>query len=249
MKIEVTVTVDLRNRFEKCHAQVKQGLSLAKSALMEIKEGELWRGGGFYSWKEYCAFINITEKGAWNLLEAEKVQRELPDVQIPNQATALELRKVAMTQRRQVVSDALEQSGGKLSPAAVKSAANSLAEPKKSIKLPKDATGIDIPPEIQEFWNRNEEIDHLLQGVKRARIAVEKAIESGDKLFNGIDRQGVVIKLRGTEDELNCAKSYAVCPSCNGIFFKDCPTCKGRGSLSKFWWDLQPEEVKALRES
>jgi len=223
------------------------------TALVEIHKHEYFIELGFERMQDYLKSKGKSYLQSWQTMAALEVQAALPDVKIPNVATALELKKVALPQRRQVVSAALEQSEGKLSAPAIKKAVASLPErkkePVKAVKLPRDGTGIDIPPEIQEFWNRNEEIDYLLQGVKRARLVVEKAMESNDKLFKQTDRQGIVSKLKGAEEELACAKSFAVCPSCNGIFSEGCDTCKGRGSLSKFWWERQPEEIKALRES
>lgn len=218
-------------------------------ALVEIHKGEYFFELGFNSMQDYLKSKGKSYLSSWQVMAALEVQKSLPDIKIPNVATALEVKKIALPQRRQVVSDALEQSGGKLSAPAIKKAVASIPKRINGVKLPKDGTGIDIPPEIQDFWNRNEEIDFLLQGVKRARLAVEKAMETGDKLFNGTDKQGIVSRLKGAEEELACAKSFAVCPSCNGIFTTDCDTCKKRGTLSKFWWERQPEEIKALRES
>jgi hypothetical protein len=223
------------------------------AALVEIHKHEYFIELGFERMQDYLKSKGKSYLQSWQTMAALEVQAALPDVKIPNVATALELKKVALPQRRQVVSNALEESDGKLSAPAIKKAVASLPELRKeavkAVKLPKDGTGCDIPPEIQEFWSRNEEIDHLLSCVKKARIATEKAMETGDKLFNGVDKQGVISRLKGAEEELACAKSYAVCPDCNGVFSEGCQTCKGRGTLSKFWWERQPEEIKALRES
>ena len=217
-------------------------------ALVEIHKSGFFVELGFKKMQDYLRSKGKSYLQSWQSMAALEVQISLPDVKIPNVATALEIKKVAMPQRRQIVSDALEQSEGKLSAPAIKKAVASLPERKNVVKLPKDGTGIDIPPEIQEFWNRNEEVDYLLQMVKKTRLTLEKADVDKDRLFFGIDRQGTISRLKMCEEELAAAKSYAVCPSCNGVFFSDCQDCKKRGTLSKFWWERVPEEIKALRE-
>ena len=216
-------------------------------ALAEIHKHEYFVELGFETMQDYLKSKGKSYLSNWKTMAALDVQSSLPDVKIPNVATALEIKKIALPQRRQVVSDALEQSGGKLSAPAIKKAVASLPERKKQVNLPKDGTGIDIPPEIQEFWNRNEEVEHLLAMVKKTRLTLEKADADKDRLFFGIDRQGTISRLKMCEEEIACAKSYAVCPKCNGIFIETSCDCKGRGSLSKFWWERQPEEVKNLR--
>lgn len=224
-------------------------------ALVEIHRQEYFAELGFKTMQDYLRSKGKSYLSSWQSMAALEVQESLPNVKIPNVATALEIKKIALPQRRQVVSAALEQSEGKLSAPAIKKAVASLPERKKEavkpiapVKLPKDGTGIDIPPQIQEFWNRNEEIDHLLSCIKKARLATEKGDAEKDRLFFGIDRQGVISRLKMCEEELVAAKSYAVCPSCNGIFFEDCQDCKKRGTLSRFWWERQPEEIKKLRK-
>jgi hypothetical protein len=243
------LTPSEKSRFDELDKVVDESGMKWLMAVAEIAQKKLWRAK-FSSYLEWCASKKKSYLGMWQILKAVEVQKSLPDIAIPNVATALEIKKIALPQRRQVVSAALEQSDGKLSAPAIKKAVASLPKRGSGVKLPKDGTGIDIPPEIQEFWNRNDEIDFLLQGVKRARLAVEKAMETGDKLFNGTDKQGIVSRLKGAEEELVCAKSYVVCPECNGVMdVENCPKCKKRGTMSKFWWDREPEETKKLRET
>jgi len=235
------------SRFKTLDLKIKKSLAEAGEALQEIRDKELYRQGGFKSFKDYCESIGKTYNWGWKQIEAGKVAIAKPEVKTV--AEALEVRKMAMPQRRQIaVSEPEEPEGEKTPPTPKKSVVN-LPEKRKEVKLPKDETGIDIPPEIQEFWNRNEEVDHLLSMVKKTRLTLEKADTDKDRLYFGIDRQGTISRLKMCEEELVAAKSYAVCPSCNGIFFSDCQDCKKRGTLSKFWWERQPEEIKALRES
>lgn len=231
-------------RAKELDAKVKSSIP----ALVEIHKHGYFIELGFKTFGDYLKSNGKSYLSNWQMMAALEVQKSLPDIKIPNVATALEIKKIALPQRRQVVSNVLEESGGKLSAPAVKKAVASLQERKKQPVLPKDETGIEIPPEIQEFWNRNEEVDHLLQMAKKIRLTLEKADVDKDKLFFGIDRQGTISRLKMCEEEITAAKSYAVCPSCNGIFWQDCQDCKKRGTLSKFWWERQPEEIKSLRE-
>ena len=239
------------SRAKELDAKVKSSIP----ALVEIHKHGYFVELGFKTFADYLKSNGKSYMSNWKMMAALEIQEALPDVKIPNVATALEIKKIALPQRRQVVSTALEQSRGTLSALAIKKAVASLPERKKEpaksvvpLKLTKDGTGVGIPPEIQEFWNRNEEIDHLIQMVKKTRITLEKANFEKDRLFFGIDRQGIISRLKMCEEELISAKSYAVCPSCNGIFFNECQDCKKRGTLSKFWYERLPEEIKKLRE-
>jgi hypothetical protein len=234
------------SRFKVLDTKIKTSLRDAGKALEEIRDKELYRQGGFKSFKDYCESIGKTYNWGWQQIEAGKVQKVHPEVKTVNQA--LEVRKLAMPQRRQMPASESGEPEGKTDAPTPKKAVASLTERKKEVKLPLDGTGIGIPPEIQDFWNRNEEIDYLLGMVKKVRLTLEKADQNQDRLYFGIDRQGTISRLKMAEEEIVAAKSYAVCPQCNGIFFKDCQECKKRGTLSKFWWERQPEEIKKLRE-
>ena len=241
------------SRFKTLDERIKRNLIEAGQALEEIKERELWRHGGFESFKQYCESIGHNYQWAYRKMAASKVAASLPDVPIKNQATAIELGKINPPERRQAALDAIESGDGKLSAQAVKNAAKTIPTRKAPLQKkpngPKDATGLPIPPEIQEFWNRNEEIVHLLGMVKKVRKTLETADRTSDLMFKMMDRQGTIARLKMAEEEIECAMSYAVCPECNGVLFKDCPICQGRGSLSKFWWEQRPEEERKLREA
>ena len=235
------------SRFKVLDAKIKTSLKEAGAALGEIRDKELYRQGGFKSFKDYCESIGKTYNWGWKQIEAGKVAAEKPEVKTVNEA--LEVRRLAMPQRRQMPASESESPEPKSTPPEDKKPSKVIPERKTAVRLPKDGTGIDIPPEIQEFWNRNEEVDYILSMVKKVRLTLEKADENQDRLYFGIDRQGTISRLKMAEEKIVAAKSYAVCPQCNGIFFQDCQECKKRGTLSKFWWERQPEEVKALRES
>ncbi len=231
------------NRAKELDAKVDGSIS----ALAEIHKREYFIELGFETMQAYLRSKGKSYLTSWKTMAALEVQASMPDVKITNVATALEIKKVAMPQRRQVVSYTLEQSEGKLSAPAVKKAVASLQERKKTVKLPKDGTGIEIPPEIQEFWNRNEEIKFLLGMIKKVRLTLQKADETGDRLFCKMDRQGTIARLLMSEQEIESAESFAVCPDCNGIFLSNSCICKGRGTFSEYWWKTIDEEIRKLR--
>lgn len=231
------------SRFKVLDAKIKKSLQEAGEALQEIRDKELYRQGGHTSFKDYCESIGKTYHWGWKQIEAGKVAKIQPEVRTV--AEALQIRKIRMPQRARIV---LGEPEAKSDASTPKNVAKSLPERKNIVKLPKDGTGIDIPPEIQEFWSRNDEVDHLLQMIKKIRLTLEKARVAGDRLYFGIDQQGIISRCHAIFEELDAAKSYAVCPSCNGIFFQDCAECKKRGTLSKFWYERLPEEIKKLRE-
>ena len=223
-------------------------------ALVEIHKGNYFVELGFKTMQDYLRSKGKSYFQSWQSMEAIKIQESLPDVKIPNEATAREIKKIALPQRRQVVSAALEQSEGKLSAPAIKKAVASLPERKKQpvklvapVKLPKDGTGIDIPPEIQEFWNRNEEIKFLIGMIKKVRLTMQEADKSGDRLFCKMDRQGVISRLIMCEQEIESAENFAVCPECNGVFLDKACICKGRGTFSEYWWKTIDENIRKLR--
>jgi len=237
------------SRFDLVNKKIHDGIkNFAETGLLiiEMRDG-LYRDR-YKSFKEYAdKEFNRDYNWLWRMAECAKIKKSFPDIEIPNESTAMEIRKIAVPQRRQVVSEALKQSEGKLSAKAIQNAAASLPERKNAVKLPKDGTGIDIPPEIQEFWNRNEEIKFLIGMIKKVRLTMQEADKSGDRLFCKMDRQGVISRLIMCEQEIESAENFAVCPECNGVFLDKSCICKGRGTFSEYWWKTIDENIRKLR--
>lgn len=237
-------------RFKELDAIVDKSMP----ALAEIQKQELWRDGGFKTWAAYCESKGKSYQTIWRAIKLEEIQKTIPEVKTAQ--VAVEVSKIALPQRRKVVEAALRAADGKLTVPAIQNALAKRPERKKEVSTPvrhvdtpKDGTRLEIPPEILTFWNRNEEVNHLLSMVSKIRVTLEKAQDTGDKLYKGVDLQGCISKLLSLKEELECAKSYAVCPSCNGILFEDCEACRGRGALSKFHWNLVPEQIRKLRDA
>lgn len=229
---------------------IKKGLATfceVALALKEIQEKQYFKDE-YDTFELYCrGEYGMSYSYAWKLIQAADIQATIPEIKLPNESVAREVGKIAIPQRRQIVSKALEQSAGKLTVPAIKSVLNQKPEGKKKAVLPKDGTGLDIPPEIQIFWDRNEEANHILSMVSKVRITIEKWANEDDLIGKFVPHQDCISKLKMLYENLKCAKSYAVCPKCNGVLFSDCKECRGRGSLPEFFWNMVPEETKKLR--
>ena len=230
-------------RFSFLDGRIKRNLIEAGQDLEEIRDDELYLSAGFKTFGAYCESIGKNYHWGWRTIEAGKVQATV-SAPLPNEAVTREVAKIAKPQREEVVSRALEATGGKLTAQAIKNAAT--VKPER-IKQPLDGTGLEITPEVSKFWARNVEIQEQLKQLKAIRLTVQKADESGDKLYSMIDRQGTISRLKSIEEELESAMSFAICDKCNGVLFADCRNCNGRGTLSKHHWKFVPIEIRKLR--
>ena len=235
-------------RLKQLEQIVKKGLDTfveVGAALKEIQDKKLYRAE-YESFEKYCrAEWGKSYGWAWRMIESSDVQKTLPSVKVPNEATARELAKIPPARRSSVAQKAVADSG-KLSAPAVRKAA---IPPPKSAKQPEDGTGFPIPKEILPLWNRGEEIQALLTGISRIKGILKKAHEEKDKLFCEVDFNDCVAKLSTTFESIKSAKPFAVCPDCNGVTFKNCSGCGGRGFVSEFFWkNCVPVEKRELRD-
>lgn len=122
-------------------------------------------------------------------------------------------------------------------------------EPKKVIT--RDGTGVQVPEENVEFWDRSvEKAQRLMSMISEVRTELKQA-STGQHInslhYVEIDMQDCVAKLDQIYADVKRAMPYAVCPDCQGKITKNCPACKGRGHVSKFYWETHvPEEKKAV---
>lgn len=145
-------------------------------------------------------------------------------------------------------------------PAAPKSAPKSTSPPPRPVKPakpekpqraigPMDATGIEVPPECLELWKRMEdEAQNKMSRISALKGEFKKAEADGDIGYIELDFKTLIIGFEQAYVDAKRAKPFAVCTSCNGIIFKGCQTCKGRGFVSEFYWrTFIPEETRRLR--
>ena len=210
-------------RFKVLDFAVKKGLREAAEALSEIRDKELWRSGGHKSFKDYCESIGRSYPWAW-----QQIKNGKPAISLPQRVKTLPVRN---------------------SPETNSSPAIQAPQRRSIVPVAKDETGIDIPPEVQEFWNRNGEATVLLGMISKVRVALENGQGEDDPLYRFVDFTACIAKLRSIYEEVQCAKSFAVCPDCNGVMPEDCTTCRRRGTLPKFFWGMIDEKKKEMRNN
>ena len=107
---------------------------------------------------------------------------------------------------------------------------------------PVDDLGRRIPDHLLELWGRRQEVQDLLTGISRARVAIEAAQKSKDPLFSEVPYSSALAHLDQAYNAVQVAKPYAVCAFCQG---HGCKACGQRGLLGKFRWDTAvPKEHK-----
>jgi hypothetical protein len=119
-------------------------------------------------------------------------------------------------------------------------------------KGPLDKTGLEVPAETIELWNKgvapDAEAKRFISIAREVKHGLERAQSESNPLFREIDYTGDIATLNQVIVDLKCALPFAVCWSCNGKRPGDCKTCKGRGWVSGFFWRrCCPEEIKKLR--
>lgn len=124
--------------------------------------------------------------------------------------------------------------------------AGSLAEPERDIV--RDKTGYEIPEHLHGLWDRSQEIQDILTAISKIKGTLERAQEAGDLMFVEVNFSGGIADLKNAYTNIQRAKPYAVCTSCQGKTSKNCALCGGKGLLSEFKWDRAvPRETKEFR--
>jgi uncharacterized ParB-like nuclease family protein len=124
--------------------------------------------------------------------------------------------------------------------------------PRKGVVM--DKTGITVPKESLTSWSEAEsKADELISHVTWLVKQLEAKQEENHLMFAEVGKgmDNLIAKAKAVRGELELTMPYAVCVSCNGILeVSDCTTCRGRGWLSKFYYNNHvPEETKNIRES
>jgi len=244
-------------------------------ALGEIRDRKLYMLKGFKTYEDYCESIGFARRYCNQLIMDAETVASLPEnlrKLVTSGVIARELSKLPASLRDGVLIEAAKSVTPKrpLSGAAIKkhsptppprpatkpiAAATppaSSAKPPAKIK-PKapevlDGTGLEVPVEIQDLWNRGHEVQELLTYLSAVRSRLKKSHEARDVLYIEVNFIDVQSKLNQAYEDIKTAIPFAVCPICSGKTSRDCMACKGRGMVSKFYWDnCVAEEFKQLR--
>ncbi len=108
---------------------------------------------------------------------------------------------------------------------------------------------MEVPKECLTLWERAGDAQALLTYLSAIKGALAKAQDEKDELFVEVDFNASLANVKQLYADLERAKPYAVCPTCQGKLFKTCLSCKGRGFVSQFYWsNIVSQEVKDMRK-
>ena len=217
------------------------------TALAEIRDSKLYRC-------DYETFADYLQENwqmgkshGYRIIDAAETVKSLPlgdKPKIESERAARALSKVPPPKRSGVIQKIVE-AGKKVTAAAIKSVAP--PPKKKATPILKDGTGIEVPPEILPLWERIADAQLPITMVSQIRGILKKAQADKDILFAEVDFTDNLAKLNQVFIDLQRAKPFAVCPSCNGVKPKGCAVCTARGFVSEFYWTHNvPTETKQL---
>ena len=221
-------------------------------ALAEIRTRKLYRETD-ETWEGYCLRRwEKTRQGIEAIESAGKIVKALPPAtaaKVTSVNAAKALSKVPPPKRAKVVEAAAKT--GKVTEKTIKAAAvKTLSPPPAKGAGPKDGTGLRIPSQLNDIWDRmTNEASNLLGFASSLRSSLRKSEEAKDVGYSEINFSMTLASVDGIYNDLKCAKPYAVCPTCQGKVFEGCTFCKGRGFVSEYVWKtIVTEEDKALRK-
>ena len=249
--------------------------ALVGGALRTIKEREFYLSEGFKTWEEFCSarYSQWSLRYCNQLIVDEKTINALPEKTrklVTTHSSAQALSKIPPELREEVIEIATKSATVPATASAIRRAAppkmpvkpSAPAKPVEPPKLApakkppvivdaepiqKDHTGLPIPPEIKELWDKGYEVDELMTYVSRIRTALGEASEAENPLFLEVDFSTAASNLNQVTKELQRAQPFAICPECNGTLAKKCNTCRGRGFVSEFRYLQEPIEKRMLR--
>lgn len=263
----------IQKRFEVLENICKNGRAIffmVGQALSEIKRDKLYQLRGFDTFEKYCESMGFTRRHGNQLIIESKVVAELPEdlrKLICSERAARSLQSIPSSLRLAVATEA--SNGGKtpITSKTIAAVAPSSPPPRPSApparpgkkssppveSRPLDHTGIEIPKESEESWNRGHEAQEVLTYLSAIRSKLKRAQDENDKLYVEVDFTDNLAKLNQVYLDMCRAKPFAVCPICSGIESKDCLQCSGRGWVSEFYWknivDPSLRDLRSANES
>lgn len=172
---------------------------------------------------------------------------------VQNEGQARALTAVPEEKREKVASE-LKASGRPITAATISNAAkneNNRSQMQKEEKPTfRDKTGYAVPEQWVPLFEREPEVAELRRKISEVRSSLRKSSENGDILWAPVSISIVLSELDAVYASLDDAIPYAVCAFCQGVTFKQCRVCKGRGVISRrIYKDTVPDELKAIRDT
>lgn len=238
MNNQMGTTAEEKAEFEECDAIVKSdGPAVMRlgEALTRIREKKLYRCAGM-TFKEYVwDRLQLKEAHAYRLLDAYEVKNSPIGEFLVNEGQARELVRVPAAARPAVMAE-VSGSGKVVTAQAIKQAAKRIVEPQAPIEV--DAVGKPIPAGLLDSWHRALEIAREgHRSVTALRSSFRTADESDDPVFNEVNISSILSSLGGVYTGFSKIKPHAVCHTCQGLRSSKCAACRGRGFVSKDFWD------------
>lgn len=229
-----------------CEAVVRADIGAAfrvGAALRRIRDGRLYRCTGL-TFREYAREkFGIGEAYAFRLIEAYAVKNSPIGELITNEAQARAIAKVPVADRAAVI-DAVFVSGNAVTADAIKNAAKRIVKPKEPVEV--HSVGKPIPKGMLESWHRCVEIaKEGHRTISAMKSTLRTADEAQDPAYNEVNLSSMMATLSGIYFCFSKVKPYAVCHTCQGLRSSKCAACRGRGFVSKdFYENCVPVEFK-----
>ncbi len=274
-KIQASADLKEFERLEKICILGRTTFYLVGTAFDTIKRAEMYRLKGFKTVGAWAESIGYSHQHINRLIRDKKALDSLPPGMrelVSDERGAHELAKFPEPLRLAILAEATQggqkpASGAEIKkhsplppprqkPSSGNPGANAKPLPKRNpvptapkVKPTLDHTEFPVPPECLPLWKSGGDVQGLLTYLSSIRSTIKTAEENQNKLWAEVNFGSVLSLVNQLYSEIECARPYAVCPTCNGITFDSCSGCRGRGFVSKFYWSTcVPEETKAMRK-
>lgn len=240
MKTELTTTET--NRLAHLTAVVIGGLDgvfAVGLALREIRDSRLYRLD-FETFEDFCrSRFDMDRTYAHRLVDAAEIKMLPIGNKIQNESQARAIAAVPEKEREDVM--ARVEAAGPVTAKAITAAAK---EPVVAVEL--DKVGKEIPAKVLALWQRADSAGKESSDmISKIRSVLKAGQESDDPIFRELTLSSLQAALSNLYADLKRIRPHAVCYACGGGRSDKCRACKGRGFVSKHFYDIcVPEEFK-----
>lgn len=237
-----------------CVLIINENLNGARLALLELHKRGGWRILGHKTWEACCREeFGYSRSYAYQIIQASRVATQLSamaDISAEelNERQARAMNAVPVEHRRAVIEQVLAD--GPITARAITEAAESITHGSGKPLIELDKIGRQIPAQILPLWKHADEaVESMMTKISAFKGQIREADEKDDVVYGEINISMLTATLSNVYADLKRVIPHVVCSTCNGFNSDRCVTCKGRGFLSKFYWDnCIPIETKAMLE-